>query len=347
MFLHSGGLGSDPLFFSLFIKVHSLHSGIMGTTIPIYMYDTSENQIDISNPDDLFRSLFNMLPDPFFVVGEDGTYLEVLGGTERTLYDDGVPLKGKNIYEFMPHTFADMFMTQIRRTMEMGSLNTFDYKLETSTITLTTKNGPGGQHWFEARMYPLEKKYKGQRAVSVMLINITERRNLYKQLQKLSYQDPLTGLYNRRYFMQRVGLHLTQNSKAHILICDIDNFKNINDTWGHLAGDKVLREFSRRAKVVLQNSDAIARIGGDEFVIALTDKSDREALEIAERLRIRIAEEPFYYQDIAIQVHVSIGVAPVKVGARSAKELIGEADRALYQAKAAGRNRVSLRSELS
>lgn len=290
--------------------------------------------------DDISRSLFNTIPDPFIVVGEDGTYLEVLGGTERSLYDDGLPLKGKNIYSFMPKGFADFFMDQVHHTLEVGMLNSFDYQLETEDVTLTTKNGPGGNQWFEARMYPLEKPYQGQRAVTVMIINITERRNLHKQLRDLSNVDPLTGLYNRRYFLQRVSLHLQEAGNAHILICDIDHFKEINDTHGHLAGDAVLQEFAVRAKEVIKHSKAIARYGGDEFVIAVTNKSDEETVQIAEELRLRVASEAFFFQDLALNIHISIGVARVEGPDLSSSSLISKADIALYKAKESGRNHV-------
>lgn len=243
----------------------------------------------------------------------------------------------------MPKAFADFFfMDQVHHTLETGTLNSFDYQLETEDVTLTTKNGPGGTQWFEARMYPLEKPYQGQRAVTVMIINITERRNLHKQLRDLSNVDPLTGLYNRRYFLQRVSLHLQEAGKAHILICDIDHFKEINDTHGHLAGDAVLQEFAVRSKEVIKHSKAIARYGGDEFVIAVTNKSDEEAVAIAEELRHRVASEAFFFQDLALNIHISIGVAPVEGPDLFSSSLISKADIALYKAKEAGRNRVCL-----
>ncbi|MGE4584314.1 MAG: GGDEF domain-containing protein [Sphaerochaeta sp.] len=287
-------------------------------------------------------SLFNTIPDPFFVISEDGTYLEVFGGTERSLYDDGRPLKGKNIYTFMPRDFADFFMEQVRFTMQIKALNTFNYKLETDRVQLPIFEGPGGVQWFEARMYPLEKPYQGKRAVTVMLINITERRNLHKRLQELSYLDPLTGLYNRRYFLERVQMHLLNKSEAHIMICDIDHFKSINDQYGHLAGDVVLKEFAAIAKKVLKQNQTIARFGGDEFVVALTDMSDRDAMDLGERLRSEVQEYVFRYQDLQIRATMSVGIARVDGNTLDGTELVHDADRALYQAKEAGRNLVRM-----
>ena len=151
---------------------------------------------------DLSISLLNTIPDPFFIIAEDGTYLEVLGGTERSLYDDGKPMKGKNIYEFMEKDFSDYFIGKIRQTLAGNVLNCFEYQLETDRVSLPELNGPGGVQWFEARMYPMPKPYMGHRAVTVMIINITERRLLQQRLKDLSYlEPPLLLLANRRYSM--------------------------------------------------------------------------------------------------------------------------------------------------
>jgi diguanylate cyclase (GGDEF)-like protein len=185
----------------------------------------------------------------------------------------------------------------------------------------------------------------GQRAVTAMIINITERRNLHKRLRELSYLDPLTGLYNRRYFLERINLHLLQKGTAHIMLCDLDHFKYINDTFGHLAGDTVLKEFAQIARGVLKHTHAIARFGGDEFVIALTQKSDQEALEVAEQLRSAVEQHTFRYQSDELKVSISIGVAVLSEKDLDGSALIADADRALYQAKEAGRNLVKLMSK--
>ncbi len=291
---------------------------------------------------ELLYSLFNTIPDPFFVIGEDGTYLEVFGGTDRSLYDDGKPMKGRNIYDFMPKEFADFYMQQVRRTLEMNCLNAFDYQLETNKVVLPEFNGPGGTQWFETRMFPLKTPYMGQRAVTAQIINITERRNLQKKLRELSYIDPLTGLYNRRYFLERVRIHLMEKGRAHIMLCDIDRFKDVNDQYGHLAGDAVLKEFAGIAKDVLKHNHAIARLGGDEFVMALTDMTDEEAFAMGESLRKQVEKTPFHYQSQVLSIRISIGIARISYEDLEKSELIADADRALYQAKASGKNKVCL-----
>lgn len=295
---------------------------------------------------DLSVSLFNTIPDPFFIISEDGTYLEVLGGTERTLYDDGKPMKGKNIYQFMEKGFSDYFVQKIRETLAGNVLNCFEYQLETDKVDLPQLNGPGGVQWFEARMFPMPNPYLGHRAVTVMVININERRLLQQRLKELSYLDPLTALANRRYFMERIAEeleeHYAKGTSVHVLLCDIDHFKLVNDLYGHLAGDAILKGFASVVRQVLKHSHTIARFGGDEFIISLVGMTTAQVLEKSNELRIAVQENLFMHEGIMIPVCISIGVAAASPQADDINGLVGWADKALYEAKKQGRNRVVL-----
>lgn len=293
---------------------------------------------------DLSISLINTIPDPFFVISEEGSYLEVLGGTERTLYDDGTPLKGRNIYEFMEKEFADYFMQQVKQTLTGKTLNCFEYQLETGKVDLPQLDGPGGVQWFEARMFPMPNPYLGHRAVTVMIINITERRLLQQRLRELSYLDPLTSLANRRYFMERIAEeleeHYANGTSVHVLLCDIDHFKWINDLYGHLAGDAILKGFASLVNQVLKHTHTIARFGGDEFIISLVGMTTEQVLEKSNELRLAVQEYQFMYENIRIPVCISIGVAVASPQADDINGLVGWADKALYEAKKQGRNKV-------
>jgi len=302
--------------------------------------------MDSSFLSDISISLFNTIPDPFMVISEEGTYLEVFGGTERTLYDDGTPLKGKNIYEFMEKDFSDYFIGKIRQTLAGNVLNCFEYQLETDRVSLPELNGPGGSQWFEARMYPMPKPYMGHRAVTVMIINITERRLLQQRLKDLSYLDPLTSLANRRYFMERIAEeleeHYANGTNVHVLLCDVDHFKWINDLYGHLAGDAVLKGFATVVCHVLKRTHTIARFGGDEFVISLVGMTTEQVLEKCNELLLAVQEYEFMYDNIRIPVRISIGVAAASPHVDDINGLVRWADKALYEAKNQGRNRVVL-----
>ncbi|MFV9845837.1 MAG: PleD family two-component system response regulator, partial [Rickettsia aeschlimannii] len=170
-------------------------------------------------------------------------------------------------------------------------------------------------------------------------------RNDLEQSVNLAAKDGLTGLFNRRYF----DIHLKQmiekankeSIKLYLLMCDIDNFKYINDTYGHQAGDKVLTIVSRILKNTLRVTDLIARFGGEEFTILLTDIDISKAIETAERVRVKIEYMDFYIEDQIepLKNTISIGVTKYKKE-ESIESFIERADKAMYEAKTTGKNKV-------
>ena len=294
--------------------------------------------------EDLYRNLLKSIVDPFFIISEDGTYLDVFGGTERSLYDDAAMLKGRNIYDFMEKEFADFFMGQVQRTLDIGIMNTFEYQLATETVDIIPKNGPGGMQWFEARMYPLEGVYDNQRTVTALILNITERKQLQQKLRELSYQDSLTKIYNRRFFFERLSEQLeiyTQDKiPLSVVIMDVDHFKEINDAYGHFAGDQILKQLVEVIRSMLHSDDTLARFGGDEFIISLEGYSLQKTLDFAEELRLKIQHEAFVFGQVSVPVTISLGVSDVTLFDTDTASIIARADKALYMAKTQGRNRV-------
>jgi two-component system cell cycle response regulator len=129
-----------------------------------------------------------------------------------------------------------------------------------------------------------------------------------------------------------------------LLVLDVDRFKSVNDSWGHDAGDEVLREFADRVRACTRGIDLVARMGGEEIVVVLPDTTLDAAQAVAERIRERIEAEPFAIHNNSrmISVTVSIGVASRRAGDGSPAEMMKRADDALYRAKADGRNRVTV-----
>ncbi|MEG8229929.1 PleD family two-component system response regulator [Candidatus Rickettsia tasmanensis] len=170
-------------------------------------------------------------------------------------------------------------------------------------------------------------------------------RNDLEQSVNLAAKDGLTGLFNRRYF----DIHLKQmiekankeSIKLYLLMCDIDNFKHVNDTYGHQAGDKVLTIVSRILKNTLRVTDLIARFGGEEFTILLTDIDISKAIETAERVRVKIEYMDFHIEDQIepLKTTISIGVTQYKKE-ESIESFIERADKAMYEAKTTGKNKV-------
>lgn len=172
-----------------------------------------------------------------------------------------------------------------------------------------------------------------------------ELKNKMTELDRLASTDPLTGLYNRRFFYQRMEEEISRASRSmspiSLVYLDIDLFKAINDTYGHQAGDTVLKQVARIMTRLLRKSDVLGRIGGEEFLILLPDTDGPGSQVIADRLCKRVENTPFLYKDDSIDVTVSLGVYcspdPVAIGV---DELVSRADAALYEAKQSGRNRV-------
>ena len=175
----------------------------------------------------------------------------------------------------------------------------------------------------------------------------TERlRDNVQQSMELAVTDPLTGLYNRRY-MESHADALVERAAARgkplsVLIIDIDHFKAVNDTYGHDAGDDVLREFSDRLRSCIRGIDLACRHGGEEFVVVMPDTDLGVANKVAERIRRRVAAEPFAIErgSRSVEVTISVGLAG-RIGPQDKAALIMKrADAALYLAKRDGRNRV-------
>ena len=171
-------------------------------------------------------------------------------------------------------------------------------------------------------------------------------RDSVQSTMEMAVTDGLTGLHNRRYLERHLAT-LVQQATARekplsVLILDIDHFKGINDTYGHAAGDEVLREFSRRVRKAVRGIDLACRLGGEEFVVAMPDTDAALALLVGERLRQKIAGEPFATGEagVSVNVTVSIGICSLTSPDDSADELVKRADQALYLAKRDGRNRV-------
>ena len=172
-----------------------------------------------------------------------------------------------------------------------------------------------------------------------------------EMLKYIGLTDSLTGVYNRRYIdrrlLEEIARARRQNYCISCMYIDIDHFKLVNDTHGHQGGDEVLREVATRIRTELRRSDALGRFGGEEFVVLLIDASLDSATFVAERIRASIAGTMFDLPGSAqAWVSVSIGVASLEADAALlpietvAQQLVAHADQALYQAKAAGRNKV-------
>lgn len=205
----------------------------------------------------------------------------------------------------------------------------------------------GEWRWILSRGQVTERDPKTGRALRMIGTNldITERKQAEEKLKSATQTDPLTGLANRTLLMDRICLAKARSVRtgalSALLYVDIDRFKEVNDGHGHAAGDAVLREFGARLRACVRQTDTVARIGGDEFVVLLEDLKDAaDAQRISEKVLLE-SHRPVHLGERSIDVRISIGLASARGDVDEAAWL-ARADAALYRAKDAGRNRISV-----
>lgn len=167
---------------------------------------------------------------------------------------------------------------------------------------------------------------------------------LFKRIEEMARHDGLTGLLNHASFQQQLSdlahTALEQDRTLTVIMSDVDHFKKFNDSYGHQAGDHVLRETARLWQAVLPDYAVLARYGGEEFICVLPDDNSARGVELAEMLRSQLEAFPLHFEGQELKVTASFGVSELRRPARTAEDLVRLADEALYRAKKSGRNRV-------
>lgn len=195
----------------------------------------------------------------------------------------------------------------------------------------------------------IEREVVKERIILLAIEDITERKKYEEKIQQMAFHDSLTGLPNRKLFSDRLGIVLAQakrnKKKVGIVMLDLDNFKDVNDTLGHDVGDTLLKEVAERLSVTLRKSDTVARFGGDEFVLIFPDMEViEEAIQVVQKIIDRF-NKPFLIDTHQLVVTTSIGIAVYPNDGMDEEILMKNADIAMYQAKQAGRARYQLYKE--
>ncbi|WP_369283570.1 diguanylate cyclase [Oscillibacter sp. GMB15532] len=182
--------------------------------------------------------------------------------------------------------------------------------------------------------------------ICIVFRDVTVESRLLEDLHRQATMDALTGVYNRGTFFNLARQTLARDGGQRalaLLMIDVDHFKQVNDTYGHLCGDAVLKSVAQAARTHFRKNDLVGRYGGEEFAVLLEDLSSQQAVETAEKLRRTIEEMKIAFQDKILRVTISIGVAHCPADCRQTlEELLNQADAAMYLSKTGGRNRTSL-----
>lgn len=308
---------------------------------PLYIdgviFDTTEHkrtEIKLK----LFRYLIDSAPDEIHVV--DNTTLRIIDANESGFVKLGYTREELLALHLPDVDTADPeTLDAISEQMRNGNTATFEtYHKRKDGVTFPVE--------VTAQTITLDRSYSMGIARDITKRKLVEAevQRLQEQLREQAVRDPLTGLYNRRYLDETMERELVRAARyGHpigIVMCDLDHFKAVNDTHGHLVGDEVLRVFAELLRKNSRGSDIICRFGGEEFLLFLPDMPPEIAYQRAEQLRTALAAKRITSGAAVIGVTASFGVAAFPENGKTQDALIHAADVAMYQAKEAGRNRV-------
>jgi len=301
------------------------------------------------------ESIFNAMPEPAFLLSGDGVYLNAFGGKDSQRYHDPSVLIGKSLFDiFLPES-ANRFLAYVRQVIETGNPVTHEYQLDASTITVfQDKDGPVGMRYFEGYLSRVEGKNK-QYAVLWTARCITAYKDVVEklteqksQLKSVSQRDHLTGVYNRVALENILPGLLKQACRSHksvtAFMVDIDFFKQLNEKFGHIEGDRALVRLGNILKQHFSSDCHCFRYGGDEFLVILTGYSLEHVQIIAENFRKAVHKASIPNPDSPVTPHLTVTVGvyynPSPTDHLCLEELIYLADKALFNAKSDNKNTV-------
>lgn len=299
--------------------------------IDINLSDVKKAQAIATFKEQMLKTIFEAIPDLLFLMDYNGIIIDYHANNQDALYVSPDQFVGNNMLDILPKSVAKKFEVYIEKAIEQDEIVTFKYELSV----------PQGQVYFEARINKVLKYDQ----IMIIIRDITEQHQSEQLIRKQAYFDSLTQLPNRLLALDRLSqltVEATRNDeKAAVFFLDLDDFKKINDSLGHEAGDKVLIETANRLQRALRKADTIGRLGGDEFIILSKGISTQQnAVGIAEKL-LQNFREPFTIEGRELMLTISIGVAMFPDNGKSVSDLLRNADTAMYQAKALGRNTYS------
>ncbi|WP_078409085.1 bifunctional diguanylate cyclase/phosphodiesterase [Priestia abyssalis] len=315
----------------------------LGTEYIIYLRDMTEQkkfEQQMQETNNRYQSLFHSSPLAIVVhrnsqiVSINQEVLNIIGASSM----DEVIGKGIDSFvacdemESVQQIIAEMMETKMNREVAMKELKIYDVN--------------GEERWITTKSNVI--KINEEDYIQTVVRDITEQRKAKQTLHHMAFHDSLTGLPNRSLFdtlaQAVIDKKKGQEEEFAILFMDLDRFKQANDTHGHQAGDKILKEVARRLQNAIEATDILSRFGGDEFLLLVRRGSEDDVYEAARRLQKAIAE-PFHVHDHEVYLHASIGISLYPKNGSTLDTLIRQADLAMYETKKAGRNGIIFYNE--
>ncbi len=302
-----------------------------------YAIEHSRSENALRNSEARFRSVIQNLSDIIAILDEESRIIYISPSIERLSKFQIIELLGRKLTDFAHLDDTKKVHGFIEEIKKNKSIN--------SQIEWQLADRDGNFHYVESVGINLLED-PNVAGLVITTRNITERKNLEAQLMHQAFHDPLTNLANRVLFRDRVEHALMrykrQETPLAVLFLDLDDFKNVNDSLGHAAGDELLKSVSERLMGCVRFGDTVARLGGDEFAILLEDTEQaNNAITIAERV-LECVLEPFNVEGYDVKVGISVGISFSSSGKETADELLRNADVAMYIAKDSGKGQYTI-----